>query len=47
LTKPVKSLKVTLRNKSLKGGAKIYIDDVSLVLSGAVIRAAALPFPAQ
>jgi len=47
LTKPVKSLKVTLLNKSLKNTGKIYIDDVSLMLSGTAIRAAALPFPAK
>ena len=40
-------LKVTLLNKSLKGADKIYIDDVSLVLSGSTVRSTALPFPTR
>jgi len=46
LTKSVKTLKITLLNKSLKQSAKIYIDDVSLILSSVAPRAAALSFPA-
>lgn len=37
LTKPVKTLRVTLLNKSKKQADLIYIDDVSLVLSGSVL----------
>jgi hypothetical protein len=47
LTKTVKTLKVTMLNKSLKNADKIYIDDVSLLLSGSVIRDAALAFPSN
>lgn len=47
LAKPVASFKVTLLNKSLKAKDKVYIDDVSLILSGSVVRESAFPFPTR
>lgn len=47
LTKPVASLKVTLLNKSRKNKDKIYLDDITLTLSGSVIRDSALAFPSN
>ena len=47
LTKPVKTLKITLNNQSSKTTSKIYIDAVTLTLSDTTLRATALPFPTK